>query len=135
MKVEPFKMEVTPDQSRQVQEIIFRNGGSWRSGLDTVQYEDSPFLYFEDGTLQKDGKHSRDFFEGYRLPQITFADFMSRYGGAQTTQFDIMRKIATIAEDAHKNGEAELCGVLLDALSDYLTHVKYDEVLENGKNE
>lgn len=138
MKIEPFKMEVTPEQSRQVQEIVFRNGGRWKSGLDTVQYEDAPFLYFNDNTLQKDEKRSRNFFEGFRLPLITFADFMSRYGGAETpthTQFDTMRKIVTIAEEAHKNGDAVLCSVLLDALSDYLTHVKYDEVLESGKNE
>jgi len=122
MKIEPFKMEVTPEQSRQVQEIIFRNGGSWMSGLSTIKHEDSPFLNFEDSTLAKDEEDDRVFFEGDGLPLITFAEFMARYGGAEMTQFDIMRKIITIAEEAHENGEAGLCSVLLDTLSDYIIH-------------
>lgn len=133
MKIEPFKMEVTPEQSRQVQEIIFRNGGSWSESGPVIKHTYHPYLcYNSDKDVQFVRRENRSDFDNNRPePLITFADFMARYGGAQTPQFDIMRKIVTIAEDAHKNGEVELCGVLLDALSDYLIRVKYDEVLEN----
>lgn len=126
MKIEPFKMEVTPEQSRQVQEILFRNWGEWNSGDAYVQHEEEPFLFFSGKYLQFITKLSRSYFEdGRPEPQITFADFMARYGGAQITtptQFDTMRKIVTIAEEAHENGETGLCSVLLDALADYISN-------------
>src|SRR5690554_581286 len=124
MKIEPFKMEVTPEQSRQVQEIVFRNGGEWASGDKTEQNTQYPFLvYDKDNELRFGDKGPNSSYDNRPEPQITFADFMSRYGGEpHPTQFDNMRKIVTIAEDAHKNGDSELSGILLDALSDYIIH-------------
>lgn len=118
MKIEPFKIEVTPEQSRQVQEIVFRNGYAWHSGSRAVMNEQFKCLFFGDDALTV----SNSIHSVAGLPLITFADFMARYGGAQTTPFDTMRKIVTIAEDAHKDGEAGLCSVLLDALADYISN-------------
>lgn len=124
MKIEPFKMEVTPEQSRQVQEIVFRNGGRWPKGGPAIKHTDRPYLcYDSDNDLQFVARENRSHFDNGRPePLITFADFMARYGGAQTTQFDIMRKIVNIAEEAHENGETGLCSFLLDALADYISN-------------
>lgn len=118
MKIEPFKMEVTPEQSRRVQEIVFRNGYAWYGGSRAVMNEQFKCLFFEDDTLTV----SNSIHSVAGLPIITFADFMARYGGAETTPFDIMRKIVTIAEAVHKNDDIELCYVLLDALADYISN-------------
>ena len=40
-----IKLKVTPEQSRKVQEIAFKNGVYWPTNGNVVSYENKPYLY------------------------------------------------------------------------------------------
>ena len=46
-----IKMRVTPEQSAKVQEIIFKNGGSWTDGDTNIETINHPFLYLKENSL------------------------------------------------------------------------------------
>lgn len=86
MKIEPFKMRVTPEQSRRVQEIIFENGGGWRQGQTTVIKTNCPCLAFD---LHGDGDGISTWSDPFagsppfldaEVPEITYDEFINKYG-------------------------------------------------------
>lgn len=84
MKIEPFKMRVTPEQSRRVQEIIFENGGKWRQGQTDVINTNSPCLAFDlygDGiSAWRDPLTGLPLFSDAEVPEITYDEFINKYG-------------------------------------------------------
>ena len=42
-----IKLKVTPEQSRKVQEIAFKNGVYWLTNRNAVSYENRPYLYIK----------------------------------------------------------------------------------------
>ena len=42
-----FKVQVTPEQSKAIQEAIFKKGGSWAGGATYVKNQSYPFLVLE----------------------------------------------------------------------------------------
>ena len=42
-----IKLKVTPEQSRKVQEIAFKNRVYWLSNRNVVSYENKPYLYIK----------------------------------------------------------------------------------------
>lgn len=85
MKIEPFKMRVTPEQSRRVQEVIFENGGKWRNGKTTVIRPDFPCLAFD---LRGDGDGISGWSDPFigpptfldaEVPEITYYEFINKY--------------------------------------------------------
>ena len=47
--IKDIKLEVTPEQSRKVQEICFSKGIVWGAVTTSVQYTEAPYLYIGDG--------------------------------------------------------------------------------------
>lgn len=79
MEIQNFKMRVTPEQSRIVQQMLFNNGCQWESGSKKVINTDKPFLYLEDESIQFDQTYSGAFYNNYNLPELTFQEFFDRY--------------------------------------------------------
>ena len=86
MKIEPFKMKVTPEQSKRVQEILFKNGYSWfMSGATNVKNLYSPYLYFTKSialgetqpNLTKGDCESTFYNDG--IAELTYQEFMDKY--------------------------------------------------------
>lgn len=76
--MEDFKIKnLTPEQSRVIQETVFKNGCAWRFGGAKIRCLDSPMLYLTDGTLT----HSRDAerFNNNLNTEITFEEFERKY--------------------------------------------------------
>ena len=74
-----IKMRVTPEQSAKVQEIIFKNGGSWQGGDTNIEATDIPFLYLKGKSLLT---RSRDcnYFNASSLSKVD-ADLFIRTNG------------------------------------------------------
>ena len=51
MKTIRIKVQVTPEQSKAIQEAIFKKGGSWASGNAYVKHQSYPFLIINYGYL------------------------------------------------------------------------------------
>ena len=86
MKIEPFKMKVTPEQSKRVQEILFKNGYSWfMNGATNVKHLYSPYLYFTQSIRLREtqpnltkGDFKFTFYEN-DAPELTYQEFMDKY--------------------------------------------------------
>ena len=82
MKIEPFAMHVTPEQSKIVQEILFENDYSWVNGEIRPMYLDHDDLYLSFGSYNKGVNtyirccYSEDNTE---QPITTFNEFMKKY--------------------------------------------------------
>ena len=80
MKIEPFKIQVTPEQSAKVQNELFRKGFFWCSENDKVLHTDVPYLMFRhclNGDLAIYYEYSEAAFEERKLREITFEQFMN----------------------------------------------------------
>ena len=51
MKNLTIKVQVTPEQSKAIQEAIFKKGGGWATGDTCLKYLDKPFLVINYGYL------------------------------------------------------------------------------------
>ena len=76
MKIAPFKMRVTPEQSARVQEILFKNGYMWLSGADYAHCFSYPFLYL--GIALACGER-QETFDGDNEPELTCEQFINLY--------------------------------------------------------
>lgn len=79
MEIKPFKMKVTPEQSRIVQQTLFSNNYTWFSGDTTIENLSSPHLYFYEDILRQTENFQEDFFVTHELPELTFQEFFDRY--------------------------------------------------------
>jgi hypothetical protein len=86
----PFRMNVTPEQSKIIQEFLFANGYTWIGDYNNnfVQYTNSPFLYFskhagsmEKCTLVRSEKDTSrpNYYDIYPAPEYTFDEFVQNY--------------------------------------------------------
>ena len=80
MEIKPFKMRVTPEQSRIVQQTLFNNGYKKCYGDEIyIPKEPKTFIY-----LNKDGNFTannsdKNYFTYNILPELTFQEFFNRY--------------------------------------------------------
>lgn len=74
-----FKIQVTPEQSKIVQEILFGYGIYWVSRTRSIICLDAPYLFVENGKISQCSKRQRDYFENHRLPEITLNEFFAEY--------------------------------------------------------
>jgi len=79
MEIKPFKMRVTPEQSRIVQQTLFNNNHTWFSGDTTIKNLSSPHLYFYEDILRQTENFEEDFFVTHELPELTFQEFFDKY--------------------------------------------------------
>ena len=74
MEISNFKMAVTPEQSRIVQEFLFKNGYGWAFDCYKVKNTDKPVLCFDELLMWS---KSIDTFGEY--DEITFEQFKEKY--------------------------------------------------------
>ncbi len=77
MEIKPFKMQVTPEQSERVQEILFKNGYKWAGGSNDIYMTDSNQLYFNGKELTQSS--DIEWFRNKNLPEITYQQFIDMY--------------------------------------------------------
>lgn len=75
--IQPFKMKVTPEQSRIVQETIFENGGSWDDGDKNVHSVYGRFFTFKNKELTYWFDHI--IYDIDVSPELTFNEFKNLY--------------------------------------------------------
>ena len=68
MEIQNFKMRVTPEQSRIVQQTLFNNGYKWKDSSTKVALEQKTVLCLENCIKWTDEER----FEGKYLPELTF---------------------------------------------------------------
>lgn len=77
MKIQPFKMSVTNEQSNHVQEILAGFGIAWR-GMTVGEYQnikDKHHLFY-DGTCLTWSWLDLGSFDEYELPELTYGQFI-----------------------------------------------------------
>ena len=75
MEIQNFKMRVTPEQSRIVQQTLFNNGYKWKDSSTKVVLEQKTVLCLENCIRWT----NEELFEGKNLPELTFQEFFDRY--------------------------------------------------------
>lgn len=69
---ESFKIRVTPELSRTIQEIGFEEGSSWSSGDKEILYEENPFLFYEGAFYTDRGRDN--YFSSIEIQEICFIE-------------------------------------------------------------
>ena len=87
-----IKIRVTPEQSKRVQEICFKNNIAWH-GVKAFNHSIRPYIYVYENTLGYDCKESRKYFNDHANIEID-ADLFIRTDG--TCEEDKYRMIDTI---------------------------------------
>lgn len=77
--VNKIKMQVTPELSERVQEIIFTNGGYWGKGCTKVLYIDKPYLFI-DKFNEIGYSAKKEFFEEDGFEEVSPYDFIASQG-------------------------------------------------------
>lgn len=76
--MEDFKIKnLTPEQSRVIQETVFKSGGSWTNGDKEVQHINCKMLCLFRKRLSL--TYDLNYFTIQRLPEITFEEFERKY--------------------------------------------------------
>lgn len=86
MKIEPFKIKVTPEQSMTVQEVLFANGYTWSDGSVSIQPLTAPYLFFNIWHIIPELTWSCniDTFSRADQPELTFEQFKQKYMNTRT---------------------------------------------------
>lgn len=74
-----YKVRVTPEQSRKIQELAILLGFEWWSSLKKVRYEDEPFLFLNSSSVDKlFGAMDNKFeFDAHKFPEIQADDLIA----------------------------------------------------------
>lgn len=99
-----IKMRVTPEQSRRVQEICFKNGIQWRLSLNTISHINKPYLAIEPTAIFYRSTEI-DYLNISSLFKEIDADlFIRTYGTCEETQKPSYRKtkILNQKKELHK---------------------------------
>jgi hypothetical protein len=75
MNIENFKIRTTPEQSKIVQEVLFKNGYKWFGGSDQVKLYDEASVLCFDGELT----WSSTLSTKRKYPVLTFYEFKQKY--------------------------------------------------------
>lgn len=76
MEIQNFKMRVTPEQSRIVQQTLFNNECQWQDSSKQVTLLTRPCLFLRNAQLSW---ASAEDYEEKDLPELTFQEFFDRY--------------------------------------------------------
>lgn len=81
-----YKIRVTPEESRQIQEICFKKGIYWFGGQRSVLYTDGPFLFINQENFENNPSitYGDDelFFKFHNEEEISAKEFIKKYGGS-----------------------------------------------------
>ena len=129
MEISDFKMVVTPEQSRIVQEFLFKNGYGWPLGGYVAKNTDKPVLCFDEELMWSE---SIDTFGEYN--EITFEQFKELYMKEEDFFDKAYKSLCKMQQAKNKNyGESAL-----QPLDIFAKHHNYgsrlDEKLARVKN-
>ena len=121
-----YKIAVTPEQSKEIQKICFKNGINWANGSDTILHIYSNYLYIDvDNMLIKKGLDYK-LFASDNKEKINAEDFIKKYGSC-----DLLRNIPenrTICKTVYKQNLNEFNDEMQKIYDNYINHdidVKY----------
>ena len=120
MNIEDFKIKVTPEQSKVIQEVLFKNGCRWADGSNKIACVKAPYLKLDSTSalglyyciLEED-------FRSFQMQELTFEEFKEKLG-------DRLNKIEDSLISAHEKIDnifdflkliEEVGGKLNDAMS------------------
>lgn len=81
-----FKIKVTPEKSREIQEIMFKHGFSWFSGSQVVKDIDMPYLFIYDAMFITNSKDP-DYFDIKELPELCIEQVREKFKKKQLISF------------------------------------------------
>lgn len=92
-----IKMNVTPEQSAKVQEIIFKNGGSWPVGDTNIETTSHAFLYLKENSLLTRSMDC-NYFKASSLCEVDPELFILTNGTCAEGQLCSTEELKTIKE-------------------------------------
>ena len=125
---EDYKIHVeSPEQSKQVQEVAFKQGFGWRGFEKTTAEEHRPYLFvsLKDNSITYSNERQPGFFESDERTKISPKNFIERFGTTvETTKFKVgdrvkstynyeNQPVGTIVS-THDEGKPDLYGVKYD---------------------
>ena len=130
------KIQVTPEESKLIQELCFKNGVTWRDGTKYVDLIDKPYLYIYTNKVMGFGSNQLYFDTSPEL-EIKASDFILTYGTMDFEKYNVRKcthgKSFEIVELTPSNT------VFIDSLNKiyekYQNHsieVKYDTTINDG---
>jgi len=96
LTISPFKMkDLTPEKSKIVQKVLFKNGYKWCSGNSKIHNTDSKVLLFYMGWDKKldlsYSERSDNFYDiNKELPELTFEEFERLYVNKEPSKEDLL---------------------------------------------
>jgi hypothetical protein len=125
-----YKIAVTPELSKEIQKICFKNGIIWSYCGDTVSHINSKYLYIDiDDMLIREGSDC-ELFDTNNKEKINAEDFIKKYGSG-STPINVDRDIPknrTICKTVYKQGLNDFNNEMQKIYDNYNNHdidVKY----------
>lgn len=78
MKIDPFKMKVTPAQSEIIQKILFKNGYKWADDRNIVQYTSQHNLFLDVDDYMRYASNDRDYVRSGNK-EFKYDEFILKY--------------------------------------------------------
>lgn len=133
MNIENFKIVVTPEQSKVVQEVLFKNGYKWRNGSNKIGNLTGHYLIFDKVDYGLSWNTISEF-QVYPVPELTFEEFKQKYMKEEDFFERAYKSLCKMQQAKNKNyGESAL-----KPLDIFAKHHSYgsrlDEKLARVKN-
>ena len=94
-----IKMRVTPEQSKRVQEICFKNNIAWH-GVKAFNHLRQPYIYVYGNTLGYDCKESSEYFNDHENIEIDADLFIRTNGTCEENTFnELFEKVSKRVND------------------------------------
>ncbi len=130
------KIQVTPEESKLIQEICFKNGVTWRDGSKNVDLIDKPYLYIFDNKVMGFGSNQSYFNTSSEL-EIKATDFILTEGTMDFEKYNIRKythgKSFEIIESTPSNtGFIDSLNKIYEKYQNHSIEVKYDTTINDG---
>ena len=75
-----IKIRVTPEQSKQIQQICFDNGVYWCSKGNTIRHLDEPYLFIDNDRISYCCNFEKEFFKNHNNTEVSADLFIQTNG-------------------------------------------------------
>lgn len=130
------RIQVTPEESKLIQEICFKNGVTWRGGTKNVDLIDKPHLYIYTNKVMEFGSNQLYFDTSSEL-EIKASDFILTHGTMDFEKYNIRKythgKSFEIIELTSSNaGFINSLNKIYEKYQNHSIEVKYDTTINDG---
>ena len=125
-----IKMRVTPEQSRRVQEICFKNNIAWHE-VKAFDHLRQPYIYVYENTLGYDCKESSEYFNDHENIEIDADLFIRTNGTCEEVFRDKADSYFKQADDYYKKVEDSISNLIIVELQNKLK--KKNEILKKAR--